>query len=121
MIEYVDVEMTSCPKCERQWPWVSEQAASVEVIGHCIVCLNEELGGELMRDVVVLNTRLDENGTIAERHRREEQAGYTVEPCPSCLRGQYLKGWDPKSCYQCHGVGYLGYKREGSSAQAGDH
>jgi hypothetical protein len=30
--------MTTCPKCNRQWPDTSEQAAAVRIYQRCIVC-----------------------------------------------------------------------------------
>jgi hypothetical protein len=33
--------MTPCPKCDRQWPDTSEQAAAVRLYQRCIVCCVE--------------------------------------------------------------------------------
>jgi hypothetical protein len=32
-----------CPKCDRIWPFVSEQSACIEIHGACIVCHNDIL------------------------------------------------------------------------------
>lgn len=95
------MKVSVCPECKRRWPWVGDQAAAIKLIGHCIVCWDKELDGELRRDFRIMIARLDENGIIAERLRREKVAGYTVEPCPSCLHRR------DENCNRCGGLGSI--------------
>jgi len=93
------MKTTTCPSCGREWPYVSEQAAAITLIHHCIVCeVRAEASNETL-DLQRLIARLDKDGITAERIRRAEKAGYDVDPCPRCLQGR------DKNCAICHGLG----------------
>lgn len=94
------LKVVKCPQCERRWAWLSDQAAAIKVVGHCIICHSKAEGGYGGLDVRALVTRLDEDGIIIERIRREKQAGYEVEPCPYCLHRR-----DKNDCKNCDGLG----------------
>lgn len=97
-----ELESLVCPKCERRWAVLSEQACCVEAVGHCIVCEMQKPDSAVQVDGVTLMSWLDENGIIAKRKELERRAGYTVEPCPQCLV------WRDKSqCPRCGGLGSI--------------
>ena len=94
------LKVVKCPQCKRRWAWLSDQAAAIKVVGHCIICHSKAEGGYGGLDVRALVTRLDEDGIIAERKLREQKAGYVVEPCSLCLHRR-----DTNDCKTCDGLG----------------
>ncbi len=71
----MEKKLVNCPECKREWPYISEQAAAITLIGHCIVCMCDKLAGAGDRETIKLIERLDEDGIITERNRREKEAG----------------------------------------------
>jgi len=93
------MRLQKCGTCNRDWPWVGEQAACVELIGHCIVCQDEILDGAFRKDTRIMNEWIDENGIIIETNRRQKETGYSIDPCPRCLHRR------DKECIICQGLG----------------
>jgi len=104
----MDKKLVNCPRCDMTWPYLSEQAAAITLVGYCIVCMVKQETGGTEIGPGTLRQWLDKDGIIAEANLRQTEAGYRIEPCPRCIRVR-----DDK-CKICEGLGsvYINVEHE---------
>lgn len=84
-----EIPTVTCPKCEREWPTISEQAVVFDKVGTCYACFIHEV--------------------VAERDKRQDKAHYAIDNCPKCTG---LPG-AREACARCGARGWIEREGEG--------
>lgn len=77
----MNVPTVKCPKCQHEWPEVSEQGVTLAQYGKCFGCLT--------------------SGVIEALAPRQEAAPYVIEICSTCA------GFPKPTCVVCGKRGWV--------------